>query len=269
MAVMSATPSTTFTALAEPTRLHIVDMLAERGQLSASDISGAFETTPSAISQHLKTLRQAGLVTVERRAQQRIYRLDAAPMTQAQQWLQARLARWNHRLDALEALIEQERESSVENDLVITRIINAPVATVWRMWTDPAAIVRWWGPEDYTSGSATVDLREGGNYVFAMRAPDYQGGAESFTSGVYEEVVALRRLVFTQRLSDAEGNPLPADQLPPGFPSEVRTIVEFGELGGMTSLTITEQGWAPSPMRVFAYAGMHQSLDKMTTAVAG
>jgi len=131
-------------------------------------------------------------------------------------------------------------------EIVVSRILNAPVETVWRLWTDPELVTEWWGPEDYTSPSASIDLREGGSYVFSMQAPADQGGAESFTGGVYTRIVPLERLEFTQSITDEDGEPLPADQLPEGF---------------------TERGWTRSLMSVFAYAGMHQSLDKLTTDV--
>lgn len=152
-------------------------------------------------------------------------------------------------------------------DIVVRRILNAPVATVWKLWTDPELVTEWWGPEDYTSPSAQVDLREGGSYVFSMQAPDYQGGAESFTGGVYTAIVPEERLEFTQSITDAEGVPLPDDQLPEGFTQNIRTVVEFTDIDGLTELTITESGWSRSLMSVFAYAGMHQSLDKLTTDV--
>jgi uncharacterized protein YndB with AHSA1/START domain len=152
-------------------------------------------------------------------------------------------------------------------DIVVRRILNAPVATVWRLWTDPELVTEWWGPEDYTSPSAQVDLREGGSYVFCMRAPEYQGGAESFTGGTYTAIVPEERLEFTQSITDEEGVPLPGDQLPEGFTQNIRTVVEFADVDGLTELTITESGWSRSLMSVFAYAGMHQSLDKLTTDV--
>jgi uncharacterized protein YndB with AHSA1/START domain len=152
-------------------------------------------------------------------------------------------------------------------DIVITRIINAPVAMVWKMWTDPEAVTQWWGPADYTSPSARIDLREGGKYLFCMRAPQYQGGQDSYTAGEYLEIVPMEKLVFTQSLADADGKNLSKDQLPPDFPESILTAIAFKEVSGMTELIITEQGWTPSQMSVFAYAGMHQSLDKMTTVL--
>lgn len=154
--------------------------------------------------------------------------------------------------------------SDETTNVVVNRILNAPVATVWKLWTDPELVTKWWGPQDYTSPSAKIDLREGGSYIFSMRAPQYQGGAESFTSGVYKKIVPLERLEFTQNITDGDGTPLPADQLPEDFSQNVHTVVEFNDVNGLTELTITEHGWTRSLMSVFAYAGMHQSLDKFT-----
>ena len=61
----------TFGALADPNRRSIIELLAVRGELPASEISSKFNITPAAISQHLKILREAELVTMEKRAQQR------------------------------------------------------------------------------------------------------------------------------------------------------------------------------------------------------
>jgi len=74
-------------------------------------------------------------------------------------------------------------ENARRDDLVVTRIIGAPIELVWKAWTDPEHVMRWWGPKYYTSPSCKIDLREGGTYVFCMRAPVDQGGQDSFTAG--------------------------------------------------------------------------------------
>ncbi|HEY2003877.1 MAG TPA: metalloregulator ArsR/SmtB family transcription factor [Candidatus Saccharimonadia bacterium] len=91
-----------FFALAEPTRRSIIEMLAERGQLSATAIAGRFHSTPSAISQHLKVLREARLVSVEKRNQQRLYSLNTEAVKQLEDWARQMSARY----DALEAMID-------------------------------------------------------------------------------------------------------------------------------------------------------------------
>ena len=150
-------------------------------------------------------------------------------------------------------------------ELVVTRIIDAPLELVWQAWTEPERVVRWWGPKDYTAPFCKIDLREGGKYIFCMRAPDEQGGQDSYTSGIYLKIIAMERLEFTQGLSDKDGNRIDPAQLgmPPDFPREIRTEIVFKPKGNMTELIITEYGWMPGQMYVYSLAGMHQSIDKL------
>jgi uncharacterized protein YndB with AHSA1/START domain len=154
--------------------------------------------------------------------------------------------------------------------LVVTRIIDAPLAQVWKAWTEPEHIMRWWGPKDYTSPTCKIDLREGGKYIFCMRAPREQGGLDSYTSGVYQRIVPMERLEFTQSLSDPDGNPIDPVKvgMPADFPKELRMVIVFKAKGSMTELTITEYDWTPSQMYVYALAGMHQSIDKLAASLA-
>ncbi len=99
-----------FTALAAPTRREIIELLAHKGRLSASDISQEFDATPPAISQHLKILREAKLVTMEKLGQQRIYQIDTKGMSEFEQWSQKMTQLWNKRFDALEKLLQTKKE---------------------------------------------------------------------------------------------------------------------------------------------------------------
>lgn len=99
-----------FHALSDPTRRKIIEMLADRGPLAATEISAQFPATPQAISQHLKVLREAGLVQVERRAQQRIYRIVPEAMLELEIWARQLRQLWDQRFDALEQLLEAEKK---------------------------------------------------------------------------------------------------------------------------------------------------------------
>jgi DNA-binding transcriptional ArsR family regulator len=90
-----------FTALADPTRRSIVELLAE-GELCAGEVVDRFAITASAVSQHLKVLRDARLVRVRVDAQRRIYRLDPAGIQEIEAWLIHIKRFWNKRLDELE-----------------------------------------------------------------------------------------------------------------------------------------------------------------------
>ena len=97
----------TFSALADPTRRQIVESLAI-GEASFGDIADQFDMTRPAVSQHLKTLREAGIVTVRAEAQRRIYRLSDDGLDEMDAWLNKVRAYWNQRLDTLEQLLASE-----------------------------------------------------------------------------------------------------------------------------------------------------------------
>ena len=104
-----------FTALAEPHRRSIVEMLARQGQLSASAIARGFQVSPPAVSQHLKALREAGLIRMEKRAQQRLYELNPETMRGLEHWAQRMANEYERQFDRLESLVRQEekREQTV------------------------------------------------------------------------------------------------------------------------------------------------------------
>src|SRR5207253_2048068 len=112
-----------------------------------------------------------------------------------------------------------------EKDLVLTRVSDAPRERVWKAWTDPRQIAQWWGPAGFTNPRCEVDVRPGGVLRIDMRGPD---GTVYPMAGVYREVVAPERLVFTGSALDEKGKPL----------FEVLNTVIFAEQGGKTKLTI-------------------------------
>ena len=97
-----------FLALAEPTRRNIMEMLQTNGNLSATDIYSKFKATPPAISQHLKVLREANLVRVEKRAQKRIYYVNPEPMKELEKWIQIFTKQWQDRHDRLEDILKKQ-----------------------------------------------------------------------------------------------------------------------------------------------------------------
>ena len=96
-----------FRALADPTRQRIVEMLAT-GALSSGEIAGRFKLSAPAISQHLKTLKEARLVSVRADKQKRIYTLDPDGVAEISDWVERIQAFWNPRLDALEAALKKD-----------------------------------------------------------------------------------------------------------------------------------------------------------------
>lgn len=102
----------TFTALAEPTRRMILERLAANGNMSATDIYRGFRSSPPAISQHLKVLREAKLVRVEKRAQQRIYYINPEPMKELEKWIRQFAAVKEQEFKRLDKLLEKMKNDA-------------------------------------------------------------------------------------------------------------------------------------------------------------
>jgi DNA-binding transcriptional ArsR family regulator len=92
-------------------------MLAANGQLSATEIYDQFPASRPAISQHLKVLREAKLVKVEKRAQQRIYRINPEAMLEVEAWARRLAQIWQQRFDALDALLKAEQQKSQNKEM--------------------------------------------------------------------------------------------------------------------------------------------------------
>ena len=98
-----------FTALADPTRRQIIESLAA-GETSFGELANQFEMSRPAVSQHLKVLRDAGIVTARADAQRRIYRLNDDSLDEVDAWLGLVREFWAHRLDKLERLLGEADE---------------------------------------------------------------------------------------------------------------------------------------------------------------
>ncbi len=102
-----------FYALAEPRRRKVVEILAHRGQLSATQICKEFDVTPQAISQHLKVLREAKVIQMERKAQRRIYAFNPKSMFEIEKWAASMTEMWNSKLDRLDKALKDDEDSTV------------------------------------------------------------------------------------------------------------------------------------------------------------
>lgn len=152
-----------------------------------------------------------------------------------------------------------------KQDIVLTRVFDAPVEAVWKAWTDPEEVKKWWGPRNFTSHSCAIDFREGGKFVFHMRAPKEMNNADFYTAGVYKKIAPLEYIEFTQGLSDSAGNKInPATMgMPSDFPEEIPSLLAFRRVGDKTEFTAIEYGWPLGQMREMSKLGLEQCLDKL------
>jgi uncharacterized protein YndB with AHSA1/START domain/DNA-binding transcriptional ArsR family regulator len=259
-----------FTALADPTRRKILELLAQSGQLSATEIMEQFQVSAPAISQHLKVLREADLVRVEKRGQQRIYQLNPQAMQEVETWARQMTQLWNQRFDALERVLEVEKMKSMQSktektedmtpsahrELTLTRVFNAPRELVFQAWTDPKLMAQWWGPKIFTTPRCELDLRPGGAIRIDMQWPN---GNIDPMGGTFQEILPPERLVFTSTaLFDEHGVP----QI-----ENLQTITFTALPNGQTQVTVHIEVLKESSANAAALAGMEQgwseSLDKL------
>ena len=105
-----------FVALSDPTRRAILEILASSGELSATAIYEHFPVSPQAISQHLKALREAKLVVMEKRAQKHLYRINQETLSQFEVWVQQTRQRWEERFSVLDSVLEREKQKGVQDE---------------------------------------------------------------------------------------------------------------------------------------------------------
>ena len=148
-------------------------------------------------------------------------------------------------------------------DLAIMRVFDAPRELVWKNWTEPELVKRWWGPKGFTAPYIKIDLRVGGEYLYCMRAPD---GKDYWSKGFYREIVPPERIVCTDSFADDKGNTVPATYYGFGadFPLELLLTLAFEEQEGRTKFTLKHAGFPPGPHKDDAQVGWNQSLDKLS-----
>jgi uncharacterized protein YndB with AHSA1/START domain len=153
-------------------------------------------------------------------------------------------------------------------DMVLTRTFDAPKERVWRAWTDPDEVMRWWGPQGFTSPTCRMDFREGGTTLVCMRS---EQGWDLYNTWTYRSIEPMDRIEFVQGFADEHGNRVaPAELgLPPGIPEDVRHVVTLRSIDdGATELTVHEFGYPDAQTVEISRTGMAQCLDKMEASVA-
>jgi uncharacterized protein YndB with AHSA1/START domain len=144
---------------------------------------------------------------------------------------------------------------SPNRELVLTRTFDAPRSVVFKAWTDPKQLARWWGPHGFTNPVCEADARPGGAIRIDMTGAD---GVVYPMKGTFHEVVEPERLVFTSTaFEDERGQPL----------LEVHNTVTFAEQGGKTTLTLKAVVVKAAPEVAGAVGGMEegwtQSLERL------
>jgi uncharacterized protein YndB with AHSA1/START domain len=141
----------------------------------------------------------------------------------------------------------------------MTRIINTPREMVFKAWTDPVQLAKWWGPNGFTNPVCDIDTTPGGTILIHMQAPD---GTVYPMDGEFHEIVEPERLIFTSAALDKNGKRL----------FEVLNTITFTEQVGKTNLelhaavsNITSEG---KPYLDGMNEGWSQTLDRLDEYVS-
>jgi uncharacterized protein YndB with AHSA1/START domain len=147
-----------------------------------------------------------------------------------------------------------------DNELVLTRLIDVPREKLWRCWTEPALIVRWFTPPPWKTVHAETDVRPGGASYIVMQGPD---GQEKPNRGVYLEVVKNEKLVFTDAYT-AAWQPSPK----PFFTVVLTFEEEGGPAGGRTRYTARARHWTKEDCEAHARMGFQEGWGVATDQMA-
>jgi len=143
-----------------------------------------------------------------------------------------------------------------DRELVLTRLIDAPRAKVFRTWTEPELLKQWFAPLPWTTPAAELDVRPGGANLIVMRDPS---GKDFPNRGVYLEVVKNERLVVTDAYTKA------------WEPSEkpfMTAILTFENEGGKTRYTARARHWSVADRETHEKMGFHEGWGQCTDQLA-
>lgn len=153
-------------------------------------------------------------------------------------------------------------EQVEKQELRVVRTFDAPREKVWRAYTEPSLVRRWWGPKGFTAPIVESELRPGGRYLYCMRSPD---GKDYWSAGWFKEFSPPERIVAIDSFADREGNIVPASYygLSGDWPLEAEMVITFEEEGGKTRMTMRQPDVPAGPDRNNAIQGWNESMDKL------
>lgn len=154
------------------------------------------------------------------------------------------------------------KSTTSKDEIVIERVFNAPIELIWEMWIQPKHFQNWYGPKGATVPVAKMDVKVGGKRLVCMEMQRPNGSMKMWSSGEYIEITPKTRLVYSESMSDENGNVMSASMMgmPEDFPVTTEVIVVLEDLGGSTKMTMTHAGM---PASQGASGGWDQAFDKM------
>ena len=271
--------STIFAALADPTRRAILARLVD-GDTTVSELAAPFSISLPAVSRHLKVLERAGLISRSRSAQWRSSSLQPEPLQDVMEWMEGYRQFWDANFDRLDAHLRRVRqehehshqpehqaehqaelegthsmtESAATQDLVLTRIFDAPREVVYKAFIDPDQLAQWYPPAGFSVPRDTVeiDARVGGHQRFIMTS-DNDPAFKAPVDATFTEIIENEILATSE---DFVGVPGIQE------PTKLSVRIEFHDEGAKTRVVL-RQGPHTATMLPMAQAGRESSFANL------
>lgn len=153
-------------------------------------------------------------------------------------------------------------ESNSENEVLITRVFNAPRELVFKAWTELGQLLKWYAPTGCQIAFKELDVRTGGHFLSCITIPD---GKECWCKGSYLDVSPPERIVHTMAVADQHGNLISSKDagMDPEWPGETTLTVTFEELGNETRLTLHQTVSESLAKRTGAYPSWIIMFDRL------
>src|SRR5258708_13737338 len=195
-----------FQALADPPRRAVIQRLGT-GPASTKELARPFGMALPSFMQHLGMVENSGLIGSKKVGRVRTWQIEQERIVAAESWILEQRALWEGRTDRLVDYVEDwyERETKMtenHNDFTVSRLIKAPRSVVWKAWTLPEHLEKWWCPKPMTTKIVGFDLRPGGAFDMLMGDPS---GGETPVTGAFLEIVPEERIVFPTARTDGGG----------------------------------------------------------------
>ena len=221
--------------------------------------------TQPQVSKHLRVLREVGAVEVREEGRRRLYSLNGRALKPIHDWVKTYERTWSERFELLDDVLDETEGDGMtatvtlptEEQILITREFDAPRHLVYRAWTTPELVRRWWSGRRGEMQVAEIDLRVGGMWRYVMTA---EGGFEVAFHGEYREIVENERIVTTEVFEAMPGD-------------GVLDIVTFREEDGRTTLELLVECGSREIRDVILEsgmeAGMQEQMDLLEELVTG
>jgi len=152
--------------------------------------------------------------------------------------------------------------------VTLDRVLDAPIDLVWQMWTEAEHFAAWYGPTGATVPVVEMDVTVGGTRHFCIEMQTPDGQSRMWFVGEYRVIEQPTRLVYTESMSDPDGNRVSPEAMgmPGGHPELTEVTVELTDVDGRTRMVMTHAGIpADSPGAM----GWNMALDKLEAHLAG